>query len=144
MGCLTDFLREDHARCDDLYLAAERHAVDGDIPEAGSAFSAFTQAIVHHFAMEENVLFPAFEEASGNTQGPTAVMRHEHTQMRDMFEAMHITLTRQDTDQFLALADTLLVLMQQHNAKEERILYPMTDRILADPQAVLANMQAHG
>jgi hemerythrin-like domain-containing protein len=144
MGDLTEFLREDHARCDNLYLAAERYAVDGDVTAASGAFADFSQAIERHFGMEENVLFPSFEEATGSAAGPTAVMRHEHAQMREMFEAMHVALTGQDTEQFLALADTLLVLMQQHNAKEERILYPMADRVLADPQAVLANLKAHG
>lgn len=29
-------------------------------------------------------------------------------------------------------AETLLFLMQQHNSKEETVLYPMADRMLSD------------
>jgi len=40
-------------------------------------------------------------------------------------------------------AETLLITMQQHNYKEEQILYPIADRILAPTRdAVLAAMQA--
>ena len=38
--------------------------------------------MLRHFEMEEAVLFPAFEEATGMTQGPTMVMHAEHVQMK--------------------------------------------------------------
>jgi iron-sulfur cluster repair protein YtfE (RIC family) len=142
MGCLTDYMHQDHGRCDALYLTAERLAADGDVPAADEAFVAFSEAMARHFAMEEEVLFPAFEEATGSTMGPTSVMRHEHAQMRELFAAMGAALAEARADDFLAHADTLLVLMQQHNAKEERILYPMSDTVFGDAAAVLARMQA--
>lgn len=142
MGRITDFLHQDHVHCDELYLQAERQASDGDVAAAGKSFVAFAEAMDRHFAMEEQVLFPAFEDATGNTAGPTAVMRHEHEQMRGLFADMASALSQGLGDEFLAVADTLLVLMQQHNAKEERILYPMSDRILRDTGEVIARMQA--
>lgn len=142
MGRITDFLHHDHVHCDELYLQAERQASNGDVAAAGKSFVAFTKAMDHHFAMEEQVLFPAFEEATGNAAGPTAVMRHEHEQMRGLFADMASALSQGQTDEFLAVADTLLVLMQQHNAKEERILYPMSDRVLGDAAEVIARMRA--
>lgn len=142
MGCLTDFMHQDHARCDELYLTAERLAADADVPAASAAFADFARAMAHHFDMEEGVLFPAFEDVTGNPDGPTSVMRHEHGQMRELFAAMDAALAEGHADDFLAVADTLLVLMQQHNAKEERILYPMSDNVFSDAGAVLARMQA--
>ena len=44
---------------------------------------------------------------------------------------MTAALTDRDTEAFLGEAETLMVLTQQHNMKEEQILYPMTDRSLA-------------
>lgn len=142
MGCLTDFMRRDHGHCDEFYLSAERLAAAKDQSAAGAAFARFVEAMTHHFAMEEEVLFPAFEGVTGGEGGPTAVMRHEHGQMRELFEMMGAALTNAQADEFLAQADTLLVLMQQHNAKEERILYPMCDNMLRDTEAVLARMRA--
>jgi hemerythrin-like domain-containing protein len=76
-------------------------------------------------------LFPAFEAASGMAGGPTQVMRHEHAQMRDLLEQMRGALARRAADTFAGAAETLLILMQQHNMKEENILYPMCNNSLA-------------
>jgi len=131
MNSVRDFLGDDHARCDDLFALAEQQVADGDWEKARASHDAFIHAVEHHFAMEESVLFPAFEEASGSEMGPTAVMRHEHVQMRQLFAAMEEALQRKSSDDYLGNSETLLILMRQHNAKEEQILYPMTDRMLA-------------
>jgi hemerythrin-like domain-containing protein len=44
---------------------------------------------------------------------------------------MAACITHSDQEQYLGLAETLLILMQQHNAKEEQILYPMSDNLLS-------------
>jgi hemerythrin-like domain-containing protein len=64
------------------------------------------------------------------TSGPTEVMRGEHRQMRDLLAQMKDALTSRDADAFSGAAETLLILMQQHNMKEENILYPMCDNAL--------------
>jgi hypothetical protein len=50
------------------------------------AWQAFDRTMRHHFAMEEEVLFPAFERTTGMVRGPTMVMRMEHTQMRALLD----------------------------------------------------------
>jgi DUF438 domain-containing protein len=64
------------------------------------------------------------------TSGPTEVMRGEHRQMRDLLGQMSSGLADRDGDTFSGAAETLLILMQQHNMKEENILYPMCDNAL--------------
>ncbi len=143
MQSIQQFMTGDHRHCDELFVAAERLSADGDWDSARLAFDAFYRAIEHHFTMEEEVLFPEFEEASGSTMGPTQVMRMEHGQMRDLFAAMGEAIERRDTEGFLGEAETLLILMQQHNAKEEQILYPMSERMLAPRgDEVLERMRA--
>jgi hemerythrin-like domain-containing protein len=58
-------------------------------------------------------------------------MRHEHDMMRELVERMQAAVDAGSADDFLGAADTLMVLMQQHNMKEEGILYPMCDQVLA-------------
>ncbi len=84
----------------------------------------------HHFDMEEGVLFPELEEATGMTDGPTAVMRSEHDEMRRLFEQMAMAMEARYEDEYFDTAETLLILMQQHNMKEEQMLYEMADRQL--------------
>jgi hemerythrin-like domain-containing protein len=143
MSSISKFLEADHARCDALFESAQAHAEQQDWQQAAADFHAFDQALSRHLAMEEDVLFPTFERVSGNTSGPTAVMRIEHQRLRDLIEAGNAALAARETTDFLASAEALQILMGQHNLKEESILYPITDRVLASQvDAVLQAMQA--
>ena len=142
MTTIAGYLTGDHRHCDESFLAAERLVMEGRWDEARLRCDEFADAIGRHFAREENLLFPAFEEVTGTTTGPTAVMRAEHQQIRQMLRSLQDALARRDRSDCLGLTETLLVLMQQHNAKEENILYPMTDRVLAARAArLVADMQ---
>ena len=82
--------------------------------------------------MEEAILFPAFEEVTGMTQGPTMVIRAEHIQMNGVLAQIKESLEIDDPDTILGAGETLLMLIQQHNMKEEGMLYPMVDQHLTD------------
>lgn len=143
MESIQEHLKADHRRCDGFFVEAEQLAADGNWQTAEEAFRAFHQAMEHHYAMEESVLFPDFEEASGSTAGPSQVMRMEHEQMRELLADMAQAASEKDSDAFLGTAETLLILMQQHNAKEEQILYPMCDDLLGSrSDEVLTRMEA--
>ncbi len=81
------------------------------------------------------MLFPAFEQATGMTMGPTRVMRMEHEQMRGLLSQMAMAAT--DIDALVEHGDTLLMLTQQHNMKEEGMLYPMAQGHLTGTWATL-------
>lgn len=130
MSSIGQFLGEDHRRCDDYFLAAERAVVAQDWAVGQQSFRAFQRAVERHLAMEEQVLFAAYEALAG-ASGPSQVMRWEHEQMRALFADLASALERRDVAEFLGLSETLLVLMQQHNMKEEQMLYPLCDRLLA-------------
>ena len=87
--------------------------------------------------MEETVLFPTFEEISDMRQGPTQVMRMEHQQMRNLLARMSEAVSSGDQEEILEVGETMMILMQQRNVKEEGILYPMADQHLASYQEEL-------
>jgi iron-sulfur cluster repair protein YtfE (RIC family) len=128
MSTLTEPLRHHHKHCDELFVAAESAVVDKDWTAAAQLLPDFLAEMEAHFRTEEETLFPAFEAATGMTMGPTRMMRLEHAQMRELFGQMSAALANRDARDFAGSAETLLVLMQQHNMKEENILYPMCDR----------------
>jgi iron-sulfur cluster repair protein YtfE (RIC family) len=45
---------------------------------------------------------------------------------------MRLAVQAKDAERYLGLSETLQVLLQQHNIKEEGVLYPMIDRALRD------------
>jgi iron-sulfur cluster repair protein YtfE (RIC family) len=142
MHAITEFMGQQHRHCDELFAEAENAAADGDWSEATPAWMGFCKALENHLQREEQCLFPAFEAQTGNTQGPTAVMRQEHAQMRALVAQMTEAAARQDQEAFLGGTDTLQILISQHNMKEEQILYPMTDQVLSDSAAMVETMQA--
>lgn len=134
MTQIADFLSSHHHDCDEMYASAEAAVARGDWTVAETKGRRFAASLDRHFAMEEEVLFPAFERATGMSGGPPAVMRAEHAQMRDLLGRMDAALTARDATAWLSAGETLLILIQQHNMKEEGILYPMADNVLA-PEA---------
>src|SRR5574340_1256502 len=128
MTTISAFLAPDHQHCDTLFAAAEAAVAHGDWQAAADAWPRFQDALRHHFAMEEEVMFPAFEARTGMTQGPTHIMRMEHRQMSDLLNQLSDALARQDADAFLGDCETLLIILQQHNMKEEQMLYHMADQ----------------
>jgi len=131
MSVPSHILHDHHRHCDGLFIAAEESVQSGDWAAASSAFEHFNGQMQAHFEAEESVLFPAFEAATGMTQGPTQMMRMEHQQMRTLLAQLEFACAEQDEDSYSGAAETLLMLMQQHNMKEENILYPMCDQALA-------------
>lgn len=143
MDTISNYMTDDHHRCDELFAQAEMAASGQDWAAIAADLQAFLDSMHRHFKMEEEVLFPAFEERTGMSMGPTQVMRMEHGQMRELFQAMADAVQKQDKDEFLGQAETLLVMMQQHNMKEEQILYRMADQMLAgELEDVLQRMRA--
>lgn len=127
---IKTLLSADHQQCDERFARAEAAAASHDWAMAASGLRALTRALEAHFLAEEEILFPAFEQVSGMSAGPTAVMRLEHGQMRELLQVLDQTLAAKDDEAFAGAAETLLILLQQHNQKEENILYPLCDRLL--------------
>ena len=131
MTTIRSFMTDDHRRCDDFFAEAEQAIARKNPAAAKAAFEHFHIAMLAHFDSEEKTLFPTFEAKTGMRMGPTQVMRIEHTQMRALLGDAAAALEQGNADDYLGLADTLLIMMQQHNMKEENILYPMCDQHLA-------------
>lgn len=140
---ILEFMRSEHRNCDACLAAAEQSLINDDLEKAKAEFGQFKTDTLRHFEMEEEVLFPVFEARTGMTQGPTQVMRMEHEQVRGLLEKMEATIARSDRDAFFGIAESMMILLQQHNMKEEQMLYPMCDRALgADGEHVISEMKA--
>jgi len=129
---LSVFFEQDHRDCDARWADVEELLDTDDIEAARPAWQKFEAGMRRHIAMEEEVLFPAFESASGMSGGgPTAVMRMEHQQMKGLLTQIADAIESGNSEQAMDVGDTLLMLVQQHNIKEEGMLYPMAENLLA-------------
>ena len=137
---INSFMAAHHKECDELFAQAEQAVSEGDWEGGLSRWQAFADELEKHFTREEQILFPEFEQATGMIGGPTQMMRMEHEQMRSLVNEINKAGTARDMEQFLGLSESLMVTMQQHNMKEEQILYPMTDQSLTNTEEIIERM----
>lgn len=126
-----------HTECDEQLNRCEAALHKGDMAAAGRNFRLFSEQLDSHFTLEEDRLFPALEKATGMSHGPTVVMRAEHIEIRSLRDEANAAIEAGQADQALAVLDTLNVLIQQHNIKEENILYPMCGGSVPNLEEVL-------
>ena len=137
MDTIRELLGDHHRQCDELFAAIEQAIEARAWDRAAGSFARFEKAMQQHFDVEESILFPAFEARTGMTMGPTAVMRSEHAQIRELLEAAAEAIAAHDADEYSGYAETLHIMTQQHNMKEENVLYPMCDQHLAAQSSAL-------
>lgn len=124
----TELLGSDHRRLDTLLADAKRALAAGEPTRARPLFTAFREGLERHIVAEEEILFPAFEELTGMVGGPTQVMRSEHIDIRKLLEEIASRLEQGSEGGYTTPLASLTALLYAHNGKEERILYPATDR----------------
>jgi iron-sulfur cluster repair protein YtfE (RIC family) len=135
---LSSYFTEDHRACDIWLTRVEDRAAERDWEGARAAVADLTKVTLNHLRLEEEVLFPDLKQAHPGALGPTSVMRGEHAQARRLLEDLSAAVAIGSRSETLGLVETLLMLLQQHNAKEEGILYPMADAVLRSSGAELA------
>lgn len=127
MSTIHSYMSADHRHCDESLAHLEVAVSKENWEDAMKLSNQFVHEMERHFSREENILFPAFEEATGMTQGPTMVMRMEHVQMKEMLKQLAEAVVNKNSDRVLGLTETLMIYIQQHNGKEEQMLYNMCD-----------------
>ncbi len=140
---IKDFMTHKHRECDHFLAEAEEAVEKGDFDTALEKYLAFKNETLKHFDMEEEYLFPMFEQKTGMTQGPTQVMRMEHSQAKSLFEKMDEAYNAKDKDRIFGLGESMNILLQQHNAKEEQMLYTMMQQhLMSENDEIVQKLQS--
>ena len=126
---ISHYMTTEHRECDTLFAKAEASAAAKNWEAVDPEFLAFANETLLHFKKEEEELFPTFEAKTGSADGPTKIMRFEHDQVRGLISKMAEAVENKDRDAYLSLAESMMILLQQHNMKEEQMPYAMCDRV---------------
>ena len=121
MPSISELMTHDHRRCDEIYANAEDAIGQGDFEAAASLWQEFCVQLEQHFTLEEEILFPGFESATGMQGGPTMMMRGEHLQMREMLKSIASSIEQKEADDALGQCESLMIFIQQHNMKVSRL-----------------------
>jgi iron-sulfur cluster repair protein YtfE (RIC family) len=139
MSSAIEILVCQHRDCDQALEVLEACLRGPDWDMAAIAFARLEAALQGNFSAEEDRLFPAFDQVAGSASGPTAVMRHEHDEVRALLGNAGEWLQLRDANALAAELGTLVVLLQQHNIKEENVLFPMCRAHVPDLDTLLAS-----
>jgi iron-sulfur cluster repair protein YtfE (RIC family) len=121
-----------HHRLDDMLDRVEIDVEAGSWSEARRGFSLFRRELEEHMRLEEELLLPALGLGPQVKDGPAAVIRVEHPLIRELLEAIELGLENEYP--IGGLTDVLEARLADHNLNEERLLYPMFER-MATPEA---------
>ncbi|MCG6862179.1 MAG: hemerythrin domain-containing protein [Chromatiaceae bacterium] len=139
---ISGYMTDDHRRCDHLLAACEAGVSARSWPALEEAADGLGSALERHFKLEEEVLFPELEQVDARSRGPVGVMRMEHAQMRKMISELATAARERDSDRCFGILETLHMFIQQHNTKEEGVLYPLADGALtAQAPSILVRMR---
>lgn len=125
------YLAWDHDRLDAILTRAMDLARSEQWEEAAALAAEFRVGLFRHIEIENEILFKAFEELTGSSEGgPTEVMRHEHVDIKESVDGILQATVDHSLDELERHHANLLGVLIEHNMKEENILYPLTDRQL--------------
>lgn len=99
---------------------------------ARQAFQEMATHMKRHMAIEDEVLYPAYEASTDAPQGPTTALREEHRQLQRLVLDMARLLQTSDSEQVLDGLQHLERQMLKHHEKEEDIFLPMASHILSE------------
>lgn len=144
MESITTWMQQDHVDIDAIAERAAAAAEAGDWAALEREGNAFLQRLRVHIEMEEDVLFPAFEQRTGMAEaGPSVQMRMEHVQMQPVLVEMKAAVAARDGAGYRRASKALLDILVPHNQKEEQMMYPMLDDSVADQtQLLLAKVKS--
>ena len=134
---ISQYMQMRQQRCDRLFNDTETAVAAKQWDTASDYLEQFCDALEEHLAMEEEVLFPAFEAKTGLTTDVTGTMRAEHREFRSLMRRLEDACTHRDSDAFLDHSSILGFMLEEHETKEESGLYPLIDRALSSRAAEL-------
>ncbi len=129
---IKEFMTHHHRECDSIFATLEEAVAKDDFGAALAYFEEFKAQTLTHFKQEEEFLFVEFSKSSGMTGGPIEVMTYEHSQLKSLIEQMQRALESKNKNEFFGIAEGAMILLQQHNMKEEQMLYNMIQMHLND------------
>jgi len=130
MNSTDNWLVHEHSLYEDLLSECKDAAEIEDWENVQLIFDQLVTHLKRHIALEEEVLYPAYESASHAPQGPTTALREEHGALIRLIRDLAQIINTRDSEHLLESLAYLENRMIKHHEKEEDIFLPMASHIL--------------
>ncbi|HHJ17453.1 MAG TPA: hemerythrin domain-containing protein [Gammaproteobacteria bacterium] len=142
MHSTNNWLIHEHSMYESLLSRCAEAAETEDWKTVDSLFERMVSHLKRHMALEEEVLYPAYEAEAHAPQGPTGSLREEHDQIVRLVTDMARIIKTRDSDHVTECLEHLEKQMIKHHEKEEDIFLPMASYILEAKREVISRQLA--
>lgn len=142
MGNTDNWLVHEHSQYENLLSRCQDAVEMEDWGTADRVFRELVAYLKQHMAVEEEVLYPAYEATAHAPQGPTRALREEHDQIVRLFRDMAAVIKTRDSEHVIDCLSHLEYQMVKHHEKEEDIFLPMASQILDDKREEISQKLA--
>lgn len=138
-----NWLYHDHLDMEDLLEAAAAATRQQKWNTVEHMLGKLVDRLKRHMRIEEEVLFPAYEQVPGTAPQPTEALRRDHDGIVNWCRDLHYATQARDPVAFLGSLQTLRELLAAHDQKEENFFLPMAGHSLTpEKAAVLERLKA--
>jgi hemerythrin-like domain-containing protein len=132
-----DWLFHEHSGTEELLRECIEDAEMSSWENCQSNFDILVENLKTHIAMEEEVLFPAYERVKDLPQEPIRALRTEHNEIVRLLHDILIVLKTRDADHVVESMQPLETVLTGHHEKEEDFFLPLAGFFLMPHQSSL-------
>ena len=125
MSDTANWMVHDHRKYDAVLDECEVVAGVGEWKTAIQLFNTFVDDLKLHMRMEDDVLYPVFQEEAGDPEGDIAALTEEHDDIVRLLSDLAYIIKSNDFDHFLESLVPLHKAMTHHNEHEEAVFQSM-------------------
>jgi iron-sulfur cluster repair protein YtfE (RIC family) len=138
MSGTDNWLEHEHSQYEDLLCQCQDAVESEQWGTVDRLFEQLVSSLKRHMALEEEVLYPAYETTAHAPQGPTRALREEHDQLVRLVSDMARVIKSRGSEHVLECLVHLERQMIKHHEKEEDIFLPMASHILDAKRAEIS------
>lgn len=130
MKSTEHWLVHDHTKIEYMLGRLCESAEINDWASSGKALRELVDNLKFHIALEEEVLFPAFEARTSSPHLPTESLSSEHTRIIQLLCELADIIESRNPIHMRETLPLLEAALLEHHGKEENIFLPMASHIL--------------
>ena len=136
--------QDEHARFLELFVMHQCALMELDLERARLALDLVIHELTVHAAVEDEILMPIFEQRAGKIEGGGPELFHaEHEKLVRLLASLSEQLGELERKHKVEPREALAVieggftfkhLWDHHSSREDRVFYPVLDRLLGGPE----------
>lgn len=143
MDKTNNWLVHDHHKYDEMLTECEMAAEMADWKDAVRLFNEFTSELKIHMQLEDEVLYPIFEQKKTNPESEITELHEEHDNLVRLLRDLVSVIKSKNIDHFLESLVPLHEAMNEHNEHEEAVFRRLgSDSLLTRRDEIMEQLSA--